>query len=133
MSNKLPENLFYNKDYSWVKIEGSVATLGIISSATEKVKEFVFIDLPKKGVKIKKGDTYVSLEALKWSGHLGSPFNGEIIEVNDQLFDEPEIINKDPFGDGWIIKIKIDDVLEVKDLLKASEATEWIENNTKNN
>ncbi len=107
MSSKLPENLLYNKDYSWIEIDGDVATLGITNLASERVSEFVFIDLPKKGAKIKKGDTYVSLEALKWSGHLESPFGGEIVEVHDELFDEPEIINKDPYGDGWIVKIKI--------------------------
>lgn len=129
MINKLPENLLYNKDYSWIKMEGDVATLGIINLASEKVKEFVFIDLPKKDAKIKKGDIYVSLEALKWSGHLQSPLSGEILEVHDDLFDEPSMINEDPFDRGWIVKIKIKDKKELNDLIKAGEAELWFENN----
>ncbi|MEM4245324.1 MAG: glycine cleavage system protein H, partial [Candidatus Nanoarchaeia archaeon] len=78
----LPADLLYNKDYSWVKLRGDVAEVGIIEPAAKKVKEFVFIKLPEKSKIIKQGDTYVSLEAVKWSGHLSSPVSGEVIEVN---------------------------------------------------
>ncbi len=67
----------------------------------------MFVKLPENGQKIKKGEIYVSLEAIKWSGHLSSPFSGEIIEVNEEIFDEPSIINRDPYGKGWIAKIKL--------------------------
>ncbi len=126
-NNKFPENLFYNKDYSWVRIENNTAVLGVIKPAVDKVKEFVFIKLPQKGQMLKKGDNYVSLEALKWSGHLSSPLSGEVIEVNDPLFDEPSTINKDPYSQGWIAKIKISNKEEIKELMKADEAQKWVD------
>jgi glycine cleavage system H protein len=119
MNNTLPKNLLYNNDYSWVKIEGDIAVLGIIKSACDKIEEFIFIKPPEKGQKIKKGEIYVSLEALKWSGHLSSPLSGEVIEVNEEVFDEPSIINKDPYGKGWIAKIKLENKEEKDELISA--------------
>ncbi len=126
-NNNLPNNLLYNQDYSWARIENETAVLGVIKPAADKIKEFVFIKLPKEGQILKQGETYVSLEALKWSGHLSSPFSGEIIEVNENLFDEPAIINRDPYGQGWIAKIKISDQREVEKLFKVDEAQKWVE------
>ena len=121
MSEDFPNNLLYNQDYSWVKIEKDIATLGITKSASDKVGDFVFIKLPEVGQKLEKGEVYVSLEALKWSGHLSSPLSGEITEVNDELFDEPSIINEDPYSKGWIAKIKLSNLEEKKDLLSDNE------------
>ena len=90
---------------SWAKISGDTATIGITEETAKKVKEFVFIKLPKKGDKIKKGSKYVSLESIKWSGHLSSPLSGEVIAVNESLEDHPSKLNKTP--STWIIKIKI--------------------------
>ena len=124
-SYKLPKNLYYNKDYSWVKIEGDTAIVGIIEPAAKRVKEFVFIMLPKKGKKIKIGETYVSLEAIKWSGHLSSPVLGEIIDVNESLFDNPSKINKKPY-DSWIMKVKLDNKEQIKKLYKADDIIKWL-------
>lgn len=121
----LPKDLKYNKDYSWIKIDGDVATLGIFEPGAKKIKEFVFIMLPKKGDKLKKGEKYVSLEAIKWSGHLSSPVSGEIIEVNDPLYDNPSEINKEPYK-NWIVKIKMSNIKEVDDLLSADEVESWV-------
>lgn len=126
----LPKNLKYNKDYSWVNIDGDIATLGIIGPGAEKVKEFVFIMLPKKGQKIKKGEKYVSLEAVKWSGHLSSPISGEIIKVNELLYDEPSEINKDAYR-NWIIQVKMSNPEEVKELLSSDEIKSWVEEKIK--
>ncbi|MDZ7611203.1 MAG: glycine cleavage system H protein [Candidatus Moranbacteria bacterium] len=128
MSNKnFPEDLLYNEDYSWAKVDGDTAALGIVGPAASRVKEFVFVQLPEVGEKLKKGDTYVSLEAVKWSGHLSSPFSGEVVEVNEEIFDEPGKINQDPYGEGWIVKIKLDNKKETEDLLKPEEAEKWFE------
>lgn len=116
-----PDDRLYNEDYSWVKIEDDLATLGISLQSAEKVKEFVFIDLPQRGQKLKRGEKYVSLEAVKWSGHLMSPLSGEVVEVNEELFDEPSIINSDPYNEGWICRLKISNEEEIKDLLKAEK------------
>lgn len=119
--HNLPDNLKYDKDYSWIKIDGDTALVGITGPAATKAKEFAFIKLPEKGGKIKQGETYVSLEAVKWSGHLSSPVSGEIIEVNDPLFDEPSKINKEPYK-SWIMKVRLDDVKETDNLLTSNEA-----------
>lgn len=126
----LPKNLKYNKDYSWVKIEKDIASVGAIEPAAKKVKEFVFINLPEKGKKINKGETYVSLEAVKWSGHLSSPVSGEIVDVNEGLFDEPSKINKDPYG-SWIMKVKLSKPDEEKELMGSKECEEWFSKNSK--
>ena len=123
-SENFPENLRYNKDYSWVKLEGDTAVLGVIKPAADRVKEFVFIKLPKKGQAVKAGEVYASVEAVKWSGHLGSPFTGEIIDVHDELFDDPAMINRDPYGEGWIAKIRLAKPEEKDGLLNAQEAGE---------
>ncbi len=122
--DNFPKDLKYNKDYSWVRIEGDTAILGIIGPAAKKVNEFVFIMLPEKGKKIKKGEKYVSLEAVKWTGHLSSPVTGEIIEVNTILFDEPSKINEDGYK-NWIAKIKMKNKEELNELINSEEAIKF--------
>lgn len=124
MIESYPEGLLYNRDNSWIKIEGDIATVGIIEVAAKKVKEFIFIKLPEKGKTIKKGDIYISLEAVKWSGHLESPVSGKIVEVNEKLFDEPSKINKDPYG-SWIMKVKLSKKEELKELMNNKEAKKY--------
>ncbi len=120
-----PDDLLYDKDYSWVKVEKYIATVGVIDYGAKLVKQFVFVNLPKLG-NVKKGDIYVSLEAVKWTGHLKSPVSGNIIEVNDKLFDSPEIMNQDPYGEGWIMKVKLgpNKDRELSELINAKQAVE---------
>lgn len=125
MSKDFIENLKYSKDNSWVKVDKNLATVGITKYATEKVEEFVFINLPQKGKTLKKGETYVSLESVKWSGHMSSPLSGEVIEVNDDLFDEPSKLNQDPYS-NWIMKIEIIKKDELKDLLDCKEIEKMV-------
>lgn len=120
---ELPNELRYNNDHSWVKVEDNIATVGITEPAAKKVQEFVFIQLPQKG-NIKQGKKYVSVEAVKWSGHLTSPVSGEIVEVNDSLFDEPGKLNQEPYN-NWIMKVKLDDPKEIEALMDAKEAKEF--------
>ena len=127
---EIPNNLKYNKDYSWVKIEDDTAVVGIVEPAAKKVKEFVFIKLPDKGKKINQDETYASVEAVKWSGHLSSPLSGEIIEVNNSLFDEPSLLNKEPYK-KWIIKIKMQNPKEIESLMNANEAKKFYEGKIK--
>jgi glycine cleavage system H protein len=115
-----PDDLKYDKKYFWLKKEKDLFVVGIIGSAASLAKEFVFVQLPEKG-KIKKGETIVSLEAMKWSGELESPISGEIVDVHFNLFDDPSIINKDPYGEGWIAKIRSADESEIDSLISAQE------------
>jgi glycine cleavage system H protein len=116
----LPDNRFYDEYYTWIKLDKDIVSVGIVKPAADLVKEFVFIQLPAKEKKIKKGEVYVSVEAVKWSGHMKSPVTGTIVEVNDALFDEPSRINKNPYEE-WIAKIKISNPEELKLLMTANE------------
>ncbi len=122
MEECFPKGFLYDKGYSWVKIEGDIAEVGIAKPLAASTKEIVFVELPKKG-NIKKGDTYVSLESIKWTGHLESPVEGEIIEVNEKLLDEPSLINREPYK-SWIMKVKLskkpDDLLDAEQKSKTS-------------
>ncbi len=124
MKDKFPEKLLYDKDFSWVSLDDNVVKIGVNFLASTQVKEFVFIDLPKRGNNIKKGETYVSLEAIKWSGHLSSPVSGEIIDVNKDLFNNPSKLNKNPYEE-WIMKVKIKDVSEIENLMDSLEAKKF--------
>lgn len=117
----LPKNLKYNKEYSWVKIEEDIATIGVIKPLGEMTGEFVFLELPKKGDTVKKGEKYLGLEAAKWTGEINSPLTGEITDVNMSVFDEPKKLNDEPYKE-WIIKLKISNPDETKELLSAEEA-----------
>ena len=124
MKDKFPEKLLYDKDFSWVSLDDNVVKIGVNFLASTQVKEFVFIDLPKRGNNIKKGETYVYLEAIKWSGHLSSPVSGEIIDVNKDLFNNPSKLNKNPYEE-WIMKVKIKDVSEIENLMDSLEAKKF--------
>jgi len=117
-----PKELIYDKGYSWILMKGETAEIGITKQLADATKEFVFINLPKK-VKIEKGEVYVSLESVKWTGHLESPVSGEITEVNNALFNEPAVLNKNPYG-NWIIKVKISNKEELKELMDSGKKME---------
>ncbi|MFA6072879.1 MAG: glycine cleavage system protein H [Candidatus Woesearchaeota archaeon] len=116
----LPEDRFYDEQYTWIILQNDVVLVGIVKPAADLVKEFVFIQLPLKGKKLKKGDVFVSVEAVKWSGHMKSPITGTVVEVNDVLFDTPSLINKNPYG-SWIAKIQLQNPEELKLLLTSKE------------
>jgi len=123
----LPKNLRYS-EYVWVKLDGGVATLGITDYGLKQVKEIVFIDLPKKGQKIARGDTFVSLESVKWSGHIKSPVSGLVSAVNDALFDEPEKLNRDPFN-SWVCKMTLSKPDEFAAIMDSPAAEKWVKEN----
>ncbi|MBW2988055.1 glycine cleavage system protein H [Candidatus Woesearchaeota archaeon] len=121
MDEELPKGLLYNDNHSWVKVNGDVVEVGITKPFANSVKEFVYIELPEQGKEIKKGETYVSMESVKWSGHLESPVSGEIVEVNNALFDEPSLLNQDPYK-HWIMRVKLLDKDELNGLMDADQA-----------
>jgi glycine cleavage system H protein len=116
----LPDDRFYDENYTWIQIKDDIISVGIIKPAADLVKEFVFISLPQKATKVKKGDVFISVEAIKWSGHMKSPVSGTIIDVNEDLFDSPGKINKNPY-DEWIVKIKVENMDELKLLMTSTE------------
>lgn len=123
----IPENLKYTKDNEWVKIEGDTATVGITDFAQSELGDVVFVEVDTVGETLDKEETFGSIEAVKTVSDLFMPVGGEVTEFNEELEDTPDTINKDPYGKGWIVKIKIADPAEADDLLSAAEYKEHID------
>ena len=113
----LPDKLKYTKDHEWVRIEGDIAYIGITEFAQGELGDIVFVDVDTNGEDLDKEEVFGSIEAVKTVSDLFMPINGEVLEFNENLEDNPELINSDPYGDGWIIKISISDLTELDDLL----------------
>ena len=112
-----PNNLKYTKDHEWISIDGDYAFVGITNFAQKELGDIVFIEIESLDQEIKSGEVFGSVEAVKTVSDLFMPMTGEIIEVNQKIIDNPELVNSDPYGEGWMIKIKIFDSNEVEDLL----------------
>ena len=122
-----PEELNYTKDHEWVKIEGDIATVGITDFAQSELGDIVYIDVETLDETVEAEQVFGSVEAVKTVSDLFMPITGEIIELNEALEDEPELVNSDPYGEGWMIKIKIADIENTEGLLDAEAYKELIE------
>lgn len=120
------DDLKFSKDHEWVKIEGDTATMGISDYAQKELGDVVYVELPTVGDKVKKGDACSNIESVKAVSDIYSPISGEIIEVNSTLEDKPENINQDPYGDGWILKIKTENSQELDELMDNKKYNEYI-------
>ena len=120
-----PEDLLYHAEHDWARIDGETATLGITWYAQDSLGEVVFWDPPEVGKQIEAGESYAEVESVKAVSDVIAPMSGEIVEVNEDLGDAPESINGDPYGAGWMVKVRLSDVSEKDDLLDAAayEAT----------
>lgn len=116
-----PEKLKYTKDHEWVKIEGNIATVGITDFAQSELGDIVFVDVDTEGDDLDAGEVFGSVEAVKTVSDLFLPIAGNVTEVNEALEDEPELLNTDPYGKGWIIKIELKDGADQSELLSAEE------------
>jgi glycine cleavage system H protein len=115
-----PDDLHYHPEHDWVRIEGDTATFGITWFAQDALGEVVFFDPPEVGSTVTKGDSYAEVESVKAVSDVIAPLSGEIVEVNTALGDDPEAINNDPYGAGWMVKVRLSDPSEADDLLDAS-------------
>lgn len=123
----IPENLRYTEDHEWLKETGNgEALVGVTDFAQNELGDIVFVEVETVGETLGKGETFGTIEAVKTVSDMFMPVSGEIIEFNDLLADKPESINKDPYGIGWIVKIKLSDAAEINDLLTAEEYKEKI-------
>jgi len=114
-----PENVRYTKDHEWVRVEGTTGIIGITDYAQSELGDIVFVVLPAAGETIKQGESFGSVEAVKAVSDLYAPVSGEVLQVNPELEKKPEVVNKDPYGAGWMIKIKLGNAAEVNNLLDA--------------
>ena len=117
----LPENLKYTKDHEWIRIEGDKAVIGITDFAQGELGDIVFVEVETIGEEINKEDVFGTIEAVKTVSDMIMPLTGEVLEFNAKLEDTPELINTDPYGDGWIIKISVKDASEINDLLSSAD------------
>lgn len=121
MAKSNPENLKYTKEHEWLLIEGDIATCGITDQAQELLSDVVFVELPEIGREVEVEESVAVLESVKSVSDLFAPVNGEISEVNQALEENPGLINKDAFGEGWVIKIKISDSSLLEELMSSDE------------
>jgi glycine cleavage system H protein len=122
----VPEGLYYSKDHEWLKVEGELATVGITDHAQHSLGDVVYVELPKTGENFAAHDTFGSVESVKAVSELFLPVAGEVTEVNESLSDEPEKVNTDPYGEGWMLRIKLSNRGEVDGLLSAAEYEDYL-------
>ena len=112
-----PQELQYHPEHDWARVEGDIATFGITWFAQDQLGELVHAELPEVGSTVSANQPYAELDSVKASSDVFAPLSGEVTEVNEQLGDDPELLNNDPYGDGWIAKVKLSDPSEVESLL----------------
>ena len=121
-----PENLRYTKEHEWVRVEGGVGTIGITFHAQKELGDIVYVDLPKSGTHLEQGKTIGSVESVKAVSDIYTPVSGDVVEVNATLAESPEILNKDPYNAGWLVKIKLSEPGEAGKLLTAAEYEAYV-------
>ena len=124
---EFPEGLKYSKEHEWVLVEDKVAIIGITEFAEHELGDVVYVELPEVGEKIVKDDPFAAVESVKAVSDVFAPVSGTVLEINDTLPENPETINDDPYGDGWMIKVEMTDKDDLKDLMSAEEYAEYIE------
>ena len=119
-TEEYPDGLLYHPEHDWARVEGDTATLGITWFAQDQLGELVFFDPPEVGTQIQKDASYAEVESVKAVSDVIAPLSGEIVEVNTELGDAPETINSDPYGEGWLVKIRLSDQSETESLMDAA-------------
>ena len=122
----LPKELKYTKDHEWVRLEGNVATVGITDFAQRELGDIVYVEIETEGESVDQGEIFGTVEAVKTVSDLFMPITGTVSEVNEELEGEPELVNSDPYGKGWMIKISVEDNSQVENLLSAEEYADLI-------
>ncbi|MDX8337641.1 glycine cleavage system protein GcvH [Draconibacterium sp. IB214405] len=123
----IPADLKYTQDHEWVRVDGDVAIVGVTDFAQGELGDVVFVEIETEGETLDKGETFGTVEAVKTVSDLFMPVGGEVAEFNEDLADDPELVNKDPYGKGWMIKINMSDAAELEDLMDADAYKAMIE------
>jgi len=126
----IPEDLHYSKDHEWVRVEGDVAVVGITDYAQNSLGDVVYVELPKVGEQFAANEPFGSVESVKAVSEVFSPVTGEVAGANESLNDEPEKVNQDPYGEGWMIRMKLSNPGEVDSLLTAAEYEDFTKGDT---
>ena len=123
---KYPENYRYTKEHEWVLVEGDNATVGITHHAQDQLGDVVFVEMPKAGSKLHVADSFGTVESVKAVSDIYAPLSGDVLEINEDLVDTPEKLNEDPHGNGWLIKMKLEDKTELEKLMSASDYEKYV-------
>ncbi len=124
---KAPDDLLYSKEHEWIQRESDVATIGITEHAQKELGDVVFADLPEVGATFNANEAFGSVESVKAVSEVYMPISGEVVETNESLLDAPEKINDDPYGEGWIIRIRLEKSAELKALMSSQEYFKYVE------
>ena len=124
----IPKEHYYTSEHEWVTIENDIATIGITDYAQSELGDIVFVELPDVGAKTSQTEKFGTIEAVKAVSDLFAPVSGEVSEINTALEEQPELINSDPYGEGWLLKVRLSDTDEVQNLISADEYRQQIEN-----
>ena len=123
----IPEGVYYSEDHEWLKVEEGVGTIGITDFAQDELGDIVFVELPQVGDEFDKEDNFGVIESVKAVSDLYMPVSGEVVEVNEDLLDQPELVNDEPFKGGWIVKVSLSDEDELEELMDADEYSSFLE------
>jgi glycine cleavage system H protein len=123
---ELPDDLYHHKEHMWVRVEGEIAVVGINDFAQKLAGEIQFVELPETEDTVGADEVVGTVETGKWVGKLYAPVSGEVAEVNEDLEDDPSLINSDPYGDGWIFKVSMSDTSELDQLMRGDDAVAWL-------
>ena len=121
-----PEDLLLSKEHEWLRIVDSIGTIGISDHAQKELGEIVYVELPKVGTKFDNGETFGNVESVKAVSELFMPASGEVVEINEELGAAPEKINEDPYGEGWMIRVRLTNTEDTADLMSAEEYDDYI-------
>ena len=121
-----PENLLYTKDHEWIRIEGDLGTVGITHFAQSELGDIVYVELPKIGERLAQNEPFGSVESVKAVSEVFMPVSGSIEKLNDKLGDSPELVNNDPYGEGWMLAVKLEKSAELDGLMSAAEYEDFI-------
>ena len=122
----LPDDLYYHKEHMWVRVEGDEAVVGTTDFAQKLAGDISFVDMPEEGDEIEQDERVGTIETGKWLGKLYAPVSGEVTARNEEVEDDPTVINREPYGEGWIFKIEMSDKSELDKLFKGDAAVEWL-------
>ena len=123
---QVPMDLYFIDDHTWVLVEDDIGTIGLSDYAQTELSEIVYIDLPDVGSEVVQGSPFGTIEAMKTVAELISPMSGEIVEINDDLENDPRLVNSDPYGEGWMIKIKIHEPDEIENIMTPQEYLSYV-------
>jgi len=130
MTMNAPDDLKYTKEHEWIKVEGKTATIGITDHAQSNMGDIVYVELPEEGEQVKKDDTFGVVESVKAVSDCYAPISGKVLDTNTVLTDSPETINEDCYGEGWMVKMQIENPSELKELMDHKQYTEFVAEET---